>query len=156
MSFWKKETKVPVDTAPVVDDTGVGSAADVEAVMKKYDRESNTRVWEGIPKIIVNCVLVSFSLFCLYVIFFANMMDECRLTSFMAYNILIGYLVFPVKKGKQKVNAMPWYDYILMILGAGSFLYYTFCAKSIVQQGSILEGYQIVIGVIGVLTLAEL
>ena len=129
---------------------------ELDEVMKKYDRESNTRVWEGIPKIIVNCVLVSFSLFCLYVIFFANMMDECRLTSFMAYIILIGYLVFPVKKGKQKVNAMPWYDYILMILGAGSFLYYTFCAKSIVQQGSILEGYQIVIGVIGVLTLAEL
>ena len=24
--------------------------ADVDAVMKKYDRESNTRVWEGIPK----------------------------------------------------------------------------------------------------------
>ena len=23
--------------------------ADVDAVMKKYDRESNTRVWEGIP-----------------------------------------------------------------------------------------------------------
>ena len=26
----------------------VGSAADVEAVMKKYDRESNTRIWEGL------------------------------------------------------------------------------------------------------------
>lgn len=27
----------------------VGTAEDVEAVMKKYDRESNTRVWEGKP-----------------------------------------------------------------------------------------------------------
>ena len=26
---------------------------DVDAVMKKYDRESNTRVWQGIPKTIV-------------------------------------------------------------------------------------------------------
>ena len=30
-------------------DTSTGTAADVEAVMRKYDRESNTRVWEGTP-----------------------------------------------------------------------------------------------------------
>ena len=34
MSFWKKETKASVNTAPV-DDGGVGTAADVEQVMKK-------------------------------------------------------------------------------------------------------------------------
>ena len=33
-----------------------GSAADVEAIMRKYDRESNTRIWEGTPKIVVSCV----------------------------------------------------------------------------------------------------
>ena len=26
---------------------------DLESVMKKFDRESNTRIWEGVPKIIV-------------------------------------------------------------------------------------------------------
>ena len=36
-----------------VEDASVGTAADVDAVMKKYDRESNTRVWEGTPKLIV-------------------------------------------------------------------------------------------------------
>jgi len=25
-------------------------AAKVDEVMKKYDRESNTRIWEGVPK----------------------------------------------------------------------------------------------------------
>lgn len=29
-----------------VQDADVGTAADVEAVMKKYDRESNVRIWE--------------------------------------------------------------------------------------------------------------
>ena len=38
---------------------------DLDAVMKKYDRESNTRVWEGTPKLIVTCVLALFSIFCL-------------------------------------------------------------------------------------------
>ena len=30
-------------------DVEVGTEADLDEVMKKYDRESNTRVWEGIP-----------------------------------------------------------------------------------------------------------
>ena len=38
---------------------------DLETVMKKFDRESNTRIWEGKPKIIVNCILAAFSLFCI-------------------------------------------------------------------------------------------
>ena len=38
---------------------------DIDSVMKKYDRESNTRIWEGVPKILVNSVLALFSLFCL-------------------------------------------------------------------------------------------
>ena len=40
---------------------------DLDAVMKKYDRESNTRIWEGKPKLVVNCVLAAFSVFCIYV-----------------------------------------------------------------------------------------
>ena len=107
---------------------------DLESVMKKFDRESNTRVWEGVPKIIVNSVLALFSLFCIVVTLFLNPMDEVRLSSFMAFIVLIGYLVFPVKKGHQKTNSLPWYDWILMILGTGAFLYFTFNAYEIINQ----------------------
>ena len=31
-------------------DNDVGTMEDVDAIMKKYDRESNTRVWEGTPR----------------------------------------------------------------------------------------------------------
>lgn len=128
---------------------------DLDEVMKKYDRESNVRVWEGVPKVLVSIVLAIFALFCIYVTLFTSWLEEIRLTSFMAFIILIGYLVYPVKKGQQKVNSMPWYDWILMILGSGSFLYFTFNAMNIIQQGSKFEFYQVIIGVIGVLSLAE-
>ena len=133
----------------------INAPMDLDEVMKKYDRESNTRVWEGTPKIIVNVILAVFALFCIYVTLFTSWLEEIRLTSFMAFIVLIGYLVFPVKKGKQKVNSLPWYDWILMILGTGSFLYFTFNAMTIIQQGSRFELYQVIIGVIGVLSLAE-
>ena len=47
----EKEKRTVEDSSPV--DVDVGTAADVEAVMKKYDRESNTKIWEGLPKQII-------------------------------------------------------------------------------------------------------
>lgn len=128
---------------------------DLDAVMKKFDRESNTRIWEGKPKIVVNSILALFSLFCIYVTLFTSWLEEIRLTSFVAFIILIGYIVFPAKKGHQKVNHMPWYDIVLMCCGTGAFLYYTINAMTIIQQGSNFEWYQIVIGIVGILSLAE-
>ena len=39
--------KLPTSAAS---DPDVGTAADVEAIMKKYDRESNTREFTGLPR----------------------------------------------------------------------------------------------------------
>ena len=144
MALFRKK-KTPEVEAPM----------DLDAVMKKYDRESNTRIWEGKARIGVNCVLAAFALFCIYVTLFTSWLEEIRLTSFMAFVIFIGYLVFPAKKGQQKVNHMPWYDIVLMILGTGAFLYYTANAMTIIQQGSNFEWYQIVIGIVGVVALLE-
>ena len=130
-------------------------AANVDAVMKKYDRESNVRIWEGAPKWVITSILAFFSLFCIYVTLFATWLEEIRLTSFVALIVLMGYMVFPAKKGVQKVNFMPWYDIVLMVLGTGAFLYFTFFAKAIIKQGATLEIYQIIIGVIGIISLCE-
>ncbi|MBQ1243097.1 MAG: TRAP transporter permease [Clostridia bacterium] len=127
----------------------------LEDVMKKFDRESNTRVWEGTPKMVVTVILALFSVFCIYVTLFATWLDEVRLTSFMSYIMFIGFLVFPAKKGVQKVNYIPWYDIILMIAGTGAFLYYTINAQEIVERFKI-SPVEVVIGVIGILCLAEL
>lgn len=133
----------------------VEETMDLDAVMKKYDRESNTRIWEGKPKMVVTAILAIFSLFCIYVTLFTSWLEEIRLTSFVAFIIFIGYLVFPARKGHQKVNYMPWYDVVLMICGTGAFLYYTANAMTIIQQGSRFEWYQIAIGIVGILSLAE-
>ena len=128
---------------------------DLDAVMKKYDRESNVRVWEGTPRLVVNLLLAMFSLFVLYVTLCTSWLEEIRLTSFMACIVFVGFLVFPAKKGTQKTNYMPWFDFVAMLLGTGAFLYFTFNAYSIIQQGSSFEWYQIAIGVVGILALAE-
>lgn len=144
MPLFKKKTKVE-NTQP----------ADLESVMKKFDQESNTRIWEGKPKIVVQLILAAFSLFCIYVTLFATWLEEIRLTSFVACIVFMGFLVFPVKKGVQRKNYIPWFDIVAMILGTAAFLYFTFNAITIIQQGSKFATYQIIIGLIGIICLSE-
>ena len=129
---------------------------DLESVMKKYDQESNVRVWEGKPKLVVDIILALFSLFCIYVTLFTSWLEELRLTSFMAWIVFLGFLVFPARKSHQKINHIPWYDIVMMVLGTGAFLYFTFNAVTIIQQGTRFAPYQIVIGIVGILALAEI
>lgn len=127
----------------------------IDTVMRKYDRESNTRVWVGKPKTVISVILAAFSLWCIYVTLFATFLEEIRLTSFMGMIILMGFLIYPAKKGTQKVNYMPWYDIVMMVVGSAAFFYFTFNAETIVNQGTRFEWYQIAIGVVGILALIE-
>lgn len=147
MNIFKKKTQ---NNAPA-------ATGSVEDVMKKYDRESNTREWEGVPKIIVTAVLALFSLFCIYVTLFGNFLEQVRLTSFVALIVLMGFLVFPHKKGVQRVNYMPWFDIVLMVLGTAAFLYYTFNADAIIKAavGIQKNPLAIIIGIVGIIALAE-
>lgn len=127
----------------------------LEEVMKKYDREANIRIWTGRPAIIFRAVLICFSLFCIWVTLFATFLEEIRLTSFMGLIVFLGFLYYPADKNKVRPNSIPWYDVIWMIMGSGAFLYYTFNAEMIIQQGTRFEPYQIVIALIGIMALIE-
>ena len=142
MAFFKKKT---IPDEPM----------DLESVMKKFDQESNVRIWEGKARIAVNCVLAAFSVFCIYVTLFTSWLEEHRLTSFMAWIVFLGFLVFPAKKQGHKVNHMPWYDILAMVVGTAAFLYFNFFAMDIIQQGTRFEVHQILIGIVGILALAE-
>ena len=157
MSFWKKDEKAPVNTAPA-GDTSVGTAADVDAVMKKYDRESNVRVWEGTPRIVVKALMAAFSVYSIYVTLFSVALPEIRLSMFLASVLVMGYLNFPARKGHVKVNSMPWYDILIMVLGAGSFIYYAANAQRIIKLSlrASKEPLLLAVGVLGILALIEL
>ena len=130
--------------------------ADVDAVMKKYDRESNTRLWEGGAKIALKVLMSAFSVYCILMTLFSKTLPERRLTLFLGFIVIIGYLVYPARKGTTRVNHVPWYDWILMALGAGSFFYFAINAFSIIQLATKLQPVHIIIGTIGILVLIEL
>jgi TRAP transporter 4TM/12TM fusion protein len=151
-----RKTERPLDGNAAGSKTSAAdAAASVDAVMKKYDRESNTRIWTGVPGKIVRCIIIAFSIWCIWVTLFATFLEEIRLTSFLGLIILMGFLVYPAKKGETRENHMPWYDILMMAAGMFSYFYFTFNAQSIIQQGTRFEPYQIAIGIIGIIILLE-
>ena len=146
------------DTHPE-DSNAVGSAKDVEDLMRKYDKESNTRIWEGTPAVIVRMVMVFFSLYCIWSTLFSVAALEKRLTAFLALLVIMGYLIYPASKHHVRHNYIPWYDYVIMVLGAACFLYYYFSYDSLVTvltSFSRMSTLQVTIAVVGLLTLMEL
>ena len=146
------------DTHPE-DPNTVGSAKDVEDLMRKYDKESNTRIWEGTPAVIVRMVMVFFSLYCIWSTLFSVAALEKRLTAFLALLVIMGYLIYPASKHHVRHNYIPWYDYVIMVLGAACFLYYYFSYDSLVTvltSFSRMSTLQVTIAVVGLLTLMEL
>ena len=98
--------------------------AAVDELMRKYDRESNTRYWKGKPAIAIKIFAAAFSIYCICMTLFFTGLPEVGLPLFMAFIIILGFLTYPMKKGAPEVNHIPWYDIILMVVGAGAFLYF--------------------------------
>ena len=150
MKLFKKR----VNEVPVVDSGDM--AADIDAVMRKYDRESATRIWEGWQKTVVQVLMAVFSVYCIGMTFLSVELPETKLARFLAIIIVLGFLTYPAKKGSMRVNYVPWYDIVLMVLGAGCFLYFAFDAMTIINLATRIEVHHVILGTVGILVLAEL
>ena len=159
MSLFKKKKEeladVPVTDVELSADA-VDTEADVDAVMRKYDRESATRIWEGKPKMVIRSLMALFSVYCIYMTLFSTAIQEVRLSAFLGLVVLLGFLTYPAKKGSMRVNYIPWYDIVLMVLGSGCFFYYTLNAMSIIQKSVLIGPVEVALGIIGILILMEL
>ena len=127
MSFFKKKE---MSHEPETMETG--SAADVEEVMRKYDRESNVRIWEGWQKLAIKIFAAVFSVYCILSTLFSTMMPEEKLNIFLGLILILGYLNYPIRKSHVRVNYIPWYDIVIMIVGAVPFFYFAANAREII------------------------
>ena len=142
-----------------VEDASVGTAADVDAVMKKYDRESNTRVWEGTPKLIVRVLGILFSCYCIFSTLKGwPTLPEQKLNLFLGFILIMGYLHYPIKKGYSKPNHLPWYDIIIIIAGSVPFFYFAYKANDVIQLATRVtrDPKMVVFAILGILALMEL
>ena len=149
MSLLKKKNEPEIIAAE-------NTEQNLEDVMRKYDKESNTRIWEGIPKKIITAVCAIFSLYCMYMTLFSTALPERRLSMFLGFVLIIGFLNYPIKKTNVKPNSMPWYDIILMAAGAFCFFWFAANAQEIILMRNRIPVYLVVFAIVGVLIMIEL
>jgi len=158
-------------------------SADVDAVMKKYDRESNTRIWTGSTAFFIKCLSAFFSLYCIYVTLFSTAMPEIKLNIFLGLILILGYLHYPIRKVhgyvspgvndsisitlaldmKPRANSIPFYDILIMLAGVIPFFYFAWNAESIIKLALRVTSprnpnyyLMITIAVLAILSLMEL
>ena len=129
-----------------------------EELMKKYDRESNVRIWAGVPAKIIRYLCAAFSLYCIYVTLFSTMMPEEKLNLFLGIVLVLGYLNYPISKKHVRPNYLPWYDIVLLIVGAIPFFYCALHATSIIKLAARVtrDPKMIVMAVVAILAYMEL
>ena len=134
----------------------VDAEASLDSVMRKFDRESNVRIWTGRRKLVISIFFALLSLYCIYMTLFSTTLPEIRLPLFLGMITLAGFLIYPIRKGDLKPNHIPWYDILLMCVGSGCFFYHAANALPIIKQMGRIDNLQIAIGIVGMLCLAEL
>ena len=99
-------SKNPDKTTPATANAGTEQniAADVDEVMRKYDRESNTRIWSGWRAIVIKVFMACFAVYCICMTLFSTAMPEIRLPLFMGFIILAGFLNFPASKHHVQIG----------------------------------------------------
>ncbi len=143
---------------PVEETHEVGTAADVEKIMRKYDRESNVRIWEGKPQLILRVLAALFSVYCIWSTLFSTMMPEEKLNIFLGLILIMGYLHYPINKNHVRPNYIPWYDIIIMIAGALPFLYFAANARDIIGLATRVtrDPIMVIMAIAGILAFMEL
>ena len=136
----------------------VGTAEDVQAMMEKFDRESNTRHFSGVPRKIARYCLVAFSLFCVYMNMIAIWDERTRHASFVGLLILLAFSLYPARKHgnrEKRINHIPWYDCLLGIVGSSCFFYFVINVDRIVKTAGRISDLDVIIGAIGIIILLE-
>lgn len=135
---------------------GEVSNIDVDALMAEYDRESNTRHYKGVPRVVVRYMLAAFALYVFYMNLISVWPEQIRRASFVGLIVFMAFVLYPAKKKTAKrENFVPWYDLALGIIGAACFFYYVVNFETLALKATRIGQIDVVIGVIGILIIAE-
>ena len=128
------------------------SEEEIQRALAKVSKESNTRHYSGVPKLIMRWLCVGFTLYMLVInIGFIRLPPQQHRSSVVALLILFAFLLYPAKKKNNvRVNHVPWYDLALGVVGAACFLYHTFNFRTIVGQMATFTQLDFIVAVVGI------
>ncbi len=130
------------------------SVVDQQALLEKYDPESNTRSIGGMFKWVIYFGLLAFSLFQLYTAIFGQFPAQIQRTVHLGFGLTFIFLLFPALK-KQSKTKIPFYDFILAIGAIFIGTYWVINYERLVNNLGILQGADFFVGVLAILLVLE-
>ena len=126
-----------------------------EAVLKKYDRESNTAYYAGLPQKIIAAIAITFSIFQLYTATFGILDAQLQRAVHLGFGLSLAYLLYPCRRAWTRDHFFHPIDVLLAVLGAAAPAYIVVQYRELVTRAGSATTADIVVGGIGILLVIE-
>lgn len=125
-----------------------------DAVLKKYDIESDKMEYTGFMAKFVAALAIAFSIFQLYTATFGVLDAQLQRAVHLGFGLSLVYLLYPTRKSWSRHKLHP-FDLLLAVLGAAAPLYIVVEYHSLVLRAGLTSGIDLYIGILGVLLVIE-
>ena len=125
-----------------------------EAVLKKYDKDSDTMEYKGIMAKIVSAIAITFSIFQLYTATFGVLDAQLQRAVHLGFGLALVYLLYPTRKSWSRTKLHP-FDLLLAILGAAAPAYILIEYNQLVLRSGLVTTPDLVVGILGILLVVE-
>ena len=129
--------------------------AQADAVLKKYDRESNTVHYAGLPKKIVAAIAITFSIFQLYTATFGVLDAQLQRAVHLGFGLALAYLLYPFRRAWTRDCFFHPIDVLFAILGAAAPAYIVIQYRELVTRAGTVSPPDVIVGGIGILLVIE-
>lgn len=130
------------------------SAEEQQAILEKYDIESNVRTVSGIMKHVIFFGLLAFSLFQLYTAIFGQFTAPIQRTIHLGFGLSLVFLLYPARRKAHKKKIV-WFDYILALLAVVVGSYWTINYTELVNRNGTITQLDFFVGLIAIILVLE-
>lgn len=129
-------------------------AKTANAVLKEFDKESDTMEYTGLMKKIVAFIAICFSVFQLYTATFGVLDAQLQRGVHLGFGLTLVFLLYPTRKSWPRHKIHPL-DLVLAILGAAAPAYIIYEYQHLVLRAGLVSDTDLVVGAIGILLVIE-
>ena len=131
------------------------NTVNTDEILKKYDRESDTVHYEGIPKKIIAAIAITFSVFQLYTATFGVLDAQLQRAVHLGFGLALAYLLYPFRRKWTRDAFFHPIDVLFAVLGAAAPAYIVIQYRELVTRAGSVSGVDTVVGVLGILLVVE-
>jgi TRAP transporter 4TM/12TM fusion protein len=135
---------IQTDDAPV----------DSQAILKKFDKESDFRVYTGFFAKFVAALAITFSVFQLYTAVFGVLDAMIQRSIHLSFGLCLIFLLYPTSKKWSRSKLHPL-DAVLAVLGVLAPIYIVANYQVLVTRAGQTTAFDLVAGIIGILLVLE-